>query len=145
MQVWSSILALFNRQPPIAEIVEAMPAPVRVKVKADLRMLHIKKIAAARLARAKIDDDWLKGLSERTQTWLGVLTTQMLLLVITSPEPRLSDHVAGRRAIRGLLAADQLSIDAYVEATKPKRPSLADVEGRRSGGGPKRSIGGMKM
>lgn len=145
MKILAALLTLFARRLPGLEIDE--PAPVADNIVQlprpviDNRILAIKQIAAARLSRKPVTDDLTEGLSQRTQEWLSLLPTAMLLLVTSATHTALREHIAGRRSIRGLLAADQLSIDAYREALKP-RLSIVDNDGRRGGGGgPKRSFG----
>jgi hypothetical protein len=144
MKILAAILALFARTAPAVEISEPVPDNVVVvplKPVLDPRIQSIKKIASARIGRKPVDEEWKTGLSQRTQDWLSLLTTEMLLLVTSATQFKLREHIAGRRPIRGLLAADHDSIDAYREALKPKL-AIVDHETRRSGdGGPKRSFG----
>jgi hypothetical protein len=144
MSILSAIRTLWTRRlpgleiepTPVAENIVQLPRPV-----VDPRVIAIKRIAAARLSRKPVLEEMTAGLSQRTQDWLSLLPTAMLLLVTSATHTALREHVAGRRSIRGLLAADQLSIDAYKEALRPKL-SIVDHDGRRGGGGgPKRSFG----
>lgn len=145
MSILAAIRSLWTRCLPGIEIDE--PAPVADNVvqqqplAIDHRVFAIKRIAAARLSRKQVTAEHTNELSERTQEWLTLLSMPMLLLVTSAKPSQLREHIAGRRSIRGLLAADQDSINAYREALKP-RLVIVDHEGRRGGGGGlKRSFG----
>ncbi|WEJ35110.1 hypothetical protein [Devosia sp. SD17-2] len=145
MSILAAIRTLFTRRLPGTEIYEAAPVADNIvqlpRPVVDPRVIAIKRIAAARLSRKPVTEEMTEGLSARTQEWLSLLSTEMLLLVTSATQSQMREHIAGRRSIRGLLAADQLSIDAYKEALKP-RLSIVDHDGRRGGGGgPKRSFG----
>ncbi len=144
MSILAAVLTLFTRHLPGIEIYEPVQVAdniVPLKPVVDHRVLAIKRIAAARLGRKPVTEEMTAGLSLRTQDWLSLLPTEMLLLVTSATHSALREHIAGRRSIRGLLAADQLSIDAYREAMKP-RLVIVDHDGRRGGGGgPRRSFG----
>ena len=145
MQILKFIFQCFVRHPEPAAIVEQVqPLPAAV-IRIDPRIQSIKQIAAMRLSRKRVPIEMAAGLSDRTTKWLLTLTTEMLLLVTSAPYSRLREHLACGKAIRGLLAADADSIAAYRETLRP-RMSMFDTEGgRRGGGGPKRSVGGMKL
>lgn len=144
MGILAAIRSLWTRRLPGVVIDEPTPVAgnvVPLQPVVDHRVLAIKRIAAARLGRKQVTDEMTEGLSARTQDWLSLLPTAMLLLVTSATQSQLREHIAGRRSIPGLLAADQLSIDAYREALKP-RLVIVDHDGRRGGGGgPKRSFG----
>lgn len=145
MSILAAIRALWTRRLPGIEIDDPVPAvnnvvPLRQPV-VDHRVVAIKRVAAARLSRKEVTADMTDSLSGRTKDWLSLLPVPMLLLVTSATQSQLREHIAGRRSIRGLLAADQLSIDAYREAMKP-RLVIVDHDGRRGGGGgPRRSFG----
>lgn len=127
-------------------IVVAMAQPSQAAViKIDTRIQSIKTVAALRMTYRPVSDDAYVGVSGRTKGWLQTLDTKMLLLVISASHSQLPDHIAGRRCIRGGLAADADSVAAYREALKPRIAMLNADEGQRSGGGPKRSVVGMKL
>jgi hypothetical protein len=85
---------------------------------ADERMRNIGLVADALFRQAEIPDAIIAGLSDRTIDWLQALDADMLLLVSNAKPQDLGAHIAGTKAIRGLLAFDQESVAAYIEAAK---------------------------
>ena len=89
----------------------------------DPKIQAIRKIAGLRLKRTPVPWQLLEGLSDARLEWIRTLDTPMLLLLSTATQTQIREHLAGRRSIRGLLAADPASVAAYKEALKLKIPS----------------------
>jgi hypothetical protein len=143
MNVLKALARLFSR--PELMLLPAAPAPEQQKVVSiDPRIATIKNVASMRLNWKKVHDLDCTGLSPVRREWLQLLDVDMLFLVNRASYSQLRAHLSGRKTIRGLLAADADSVAAYKEALRPKA-SLFNVEGRGGGGGPKRSMGGMKI
>jgi hypothetical protein len=137
MRILAALAALFSLRLPGIEIVNPEPVAdnvVVLKPVLEPRIQAIRKIASLRLAKQHVPLDLLAHLSDARIEWIKALDVQMLLLLSQSSQHRIREHIAGRRAIRGVLAADMESVKAYKEAVKPKVPVI-DHEGRRGGGG----------
>lgn len=134
MKLLAAITALFRRPaaPPAPEPV--VDNVVKLKPVLDSKVQAIRKIATLRLARKAVPWELLDGLSDARVEWLRALDVQMLLKLSRASQHRIREHLAGRRAIRGVLAADPESVKAYKEAMKP-RISVVDHKERRGGGG----------
>lgn len=149
MKILAAVLTLFSsRSPAIA--IDPEPATDNVMTLRpvfDPRIEKIKCIAAARLSRKPVPAVLTIGMSEPRREWLLALDTTMLLSLSMASQHQIREHLAGRKAIKGLLAADPASVAAYLGAMKPKTTVYDSNDGCRSGGGPKRSMGelGLKM
>lgn len=74
---------------------------------------RIRDLAGA-IATDRLDGIDISAVPDSTVAWLGAMDRGMLAKVICAKDEALADHIAGRRAIRGVLAADPASVDAYV-------------------------------
>jgi hypothetical protein len=122
--VWQAgrwvVRCLPGYQPPapqdvVEEYVDAAEtAPVEPQP--DQRIMHLQLVADALFRQQPIADAWLVGLSGRTLEWLEAMNAAMLLETARAKPQDLQAHIAGTKAIRGLLAFDQESVAAYIEA-----------------------------
>jgi hypothetical protein len=95
-----------------AEAVEQAP----VTPGADERLEHVRQIAG-QLAMGQMPSDALgEGLGPHTIRWLTVLSPEMLAMVAGAKLEDLQLHFKGSRTIRGLLAYDRDSVEAYAAA-----------------------------
>lgn len=150
MKLVAAVLALFSR--PTPAVVEIVEEPVGENVVPlqpvlDQRIQNLRKIAVLRLAYKSVPAELTQGMAEARREWLKALDNTMLLALSTATQQQIREHLAGRKVIRGLLAADPASVAAYLAAITPKVIIHDPNEGRRSGGGPRRGMSaiGMKM
>ncbi|HEY8356982.1 MAG TPA: hypothetical protein VIL30_05930 [Ramlibacter sp.] len=108
----------------IAQAELAAPKP-------DERLANIKSIADG-LSRGELpNSDLARGLGEHTLQWLMAINSDMLRQVSQAKPDQLREHISGKKTIRGLLAADRESVDAYKQAmARDAEPELERLRRR---------------
>lgn len=144
MKLFAAIAALFSRPTTLATEEQVDKKLVPPQPVLDPKIQAVRKIATLRLAYRPLPLQLLEGMSECRLEWIRTLDVPMLMLLGNATQAQIREHLAGRRSIRGLLAADPDSVAAYKEAIKPKSQIIDHNERRGGGGGPKRSFAGPR-
>lgn len=92
---------------------------------------RVRKAAASLQNSGLPDPDLLATLPQQVVRWLSICDDGMLAEVMRSSDEAIRDHVKGRKAIRGVLCADEQSVDNYVRALLDK-PDAPDDEVRQA-------------
>lgn len=90
-------------EPPVVE-------PVAETV--DNTLAGIRKLAGAIAANRETAADFVDVPDHRIE-WLAAMDRPMLCRVLAADDQALKNHLAGKGSIRGVLAADKASVDAY--------------------------------
>lgn len=77
---------------------------------------RVRKAAASLQNAGLPDPDLLATLPQPVVRWLSICDDAMLAAIMRSSDAAISDHVKGRKSIRGVLCADESSVDEYVRA-----------------------------
>lgn len=101
---------------------EAIPAEQPVDDFGD----RVRRAAASLQNEGLPDPDLLATLPQPLVRWLSICDDSMLAEVMRSSDEAIRDHVKGRKSIRGVLCADEQSVDDYVRALMGKPDAHED-------------------
>ncbi|WP_157959916.1 hypothetical protein [Devosia submarina] len=127
-----------------SELVEQYAEAVeqaQVTPAADQRLEHVRQIAGQLAAGQMPSEDLSDGLSPQAVQWLGVMSPEMLAMVAKAKPEELRQHMKGHRTIRGLLAYDRESVEAYAAAVAQEPEP--EIERRRRRPRPERLAAGF--
>ncbi len=91
---------------------------------------RVRKAAGSMMAAGIPDPDLLATLPQSTVRWLSLCDDEMLKAVMRSSDEAIRDHIRGRKSIRGVLCADEESVDQYVRSLMD-RPDAPQEEVRQ--------------
>ena len=98
-----------------------------VEVAPDQRLSAIRDLVLdhARNPKMPVSEMLRPGVSAEAVAWIRALDPVQLARITCSSDTALTEHLAGQRSIRGLLAYDREAVAAYVRA---KRRVAAELE-----------------
>jgi hypothetical protein len=103
---------------PASPVLPDQPAP---ELKPDDGLADIRAVAAMLRRDQMPPPDLLARISDERMRWLTACTDKMLASIVAADDKSLREHVAGRRAIRGVLITDPETVAAY------RRPVATDA------------------
>lgn len=109
---------LFAEPAPATPVMPAEPAP---EPKPDDGLADIRAVAAMLRRDQMPPPDLLARIPDERMHWLTACSDAMLSSIVRADDKALRDHVAGRKAIRGVLITDPETVAAY------RRPVVTDL------------------
>lgn len=89
-------------------------APAAAAIEPSTNLKNVRALAAA-ISNGCATEELCSRVDERTFNWLSQLDRSMIAKVLLSSDEALRGHLRGRSTIRGVVQADEASVNAYRE------------------------------